>query len=231
MGALPNYYIGLQHSCTFRPSSLPYLCDEQVCQLRGCSEPVCFDSDTGRVYDFCCRRHANKAMDRGEWVPSPHKGTSVCKLPGCKELVYRDSTTKTVQTLTHTLLYIPTPRDAIRRWHFRVSCKTCVPPKLPSRTCFCFGCGFVAVALPGKNTMTNPTARLASAWTILESRRLSCQHRMPVPPPSRLCIAACVISCNPFSLVRHIVPCIPHQSTSSARQAFVGGKLRMLKYF
>ncbi|CAM9345382.1 unnamed protein product [Ectocarpus sp. 12 AP-2014] len=65
-----------------------------VCQLRDCSEPVYFDSDTGRVYDFCCRRHANKAMDRGEWVPSPHRGTSVCKLPGCKELVYRDSTTK-----------------------------------------------------------------------------------------------------------------------------------------
>ncbi|CAM9618590.1 unnamed protein product [Ectocarpus sp. 4 AP-2014] len=36
-----------------------------VCQLRGCSEPVYLDSDTGRVYDFCCRRHANKAIGRG----------------------------------------------------------------------------------------------------------------------------------------------------------------------
>ncbi|CAM9267091.1 unnamed protein product, partial [Hapterophycus canaliculatus] len=60
------------------------------CQLHGCSEQVFFDEETGRVHDFCCRRHALMARDRGEWPRPGTQGSSGCQLPGCNQWVYKD---------------------------------------------------------------------------------------------------------------------------------------------
>ncbi|CAB1106271.1 unnamed protein product [Ectocarpus sp. CCAP 1310/34] len=138
-----------------------------VCQLRGCLERVCFDSDTGRVYDFCCSWHANKAMDRGEWVLSPHKGTSLCKLPGCKELVYRDST-KTVK------------RDSVRAVDVRDSRQYC--------SAYCFSKERVEL---NKNAGSVCKLRYCSVGTLHhlqtgeDLRYYSERHRLLSIPPSK----------------------------------------------
>eukprot|EP00752_Nemacystus_decipiens_P006919 g6213.t1 len=61
-----------------------------MCRLWGCDGRRLFD---GHLHDFCCRGHAQLAKARGEWPRPANKGSSMCSLPGCKELVYRDSET------------------------------------------------------------------------------------------------------------------------------------------
>eukprot|EP01041_Mallomonas_annulata_P005543 gene5543-11165_t len=64
------------------------------CNLRGCANDVKFDSKTGRVHDFCCAVHADKAIERREWNPNGNskrfKGSKRCKFPGCSELCFYD---------------------------------------------------------------------------------------------------------------------------------------------
>lgn len=89
-----------------------------------------------------------------------------------------------------------------------------VPPKHPSRTCFCSCSGFLAEAFPGKNKTTNPTApfgkrvdsfgvsRTAFFLSKLDARASAEQAlRMPRAP----------FSCTPLLFVKRTVPCIPHQ--------------------
>lgn len=82
------------------------------CQLSGCSLTVHVDGRTGRVHNFCGRRHADLAA-AGGGSPSPSggggggaavavavtvptKGKAECRLEGCRELVYRDPVTTVV---------------------------------------------------------------------------------------------------------------------------------------
>lgn len=78
------------------------------CQLDGCSLAVHVDEHTGRVHDYCSRRHADLGLARGgpsaqapcrRAEPVSTKGTAECRLEGCKELVYRDPETKVVSGL------------------------------------------------------------------------------------------------------------------------------------
>ncbi len=72
--------------------------DETTCQLWGCAERRLVDED------FCCRGHAQLAQARGEWPRPASKGTSVCSLPGCDHLVFRDSETGKVRHTAASLL-------------------------------------------------------------------------------------------------------------------------------
>eukprot|EP01041_Mallomonas_annulata_P002921 gene2921-5735_t len=64
------------------------------CNLQGCSRNVNFNRETGRVHDFCCADHADKAIERGEWNPQGKqkhmKGSKRCKFPGCSEFSFFD---------------------------------------------------------------------------------------------------------------------------------------------
>lgn len=64
---------------------------EQICQLDGCDRNVPDNHKTGRVHDFCSRRHADRAILIGAWPRDDSKGRVECKLSGCRELVYRDT--------------------------------------------------------------------------------------------------------------------------------------------
>lgn len=83
------------------------------CQLSGCSLTVYVDENTGRVHNYCGRRHADLAAAAGGdspspggdaradadevvVVPAPIKGKAECRLEGCHELVYRDPVTTVV---------------------------------------------------------------------------------------------------------------------------------------
>ncbi|CAN0059865.1 unnamed protein product [Pylaiella littoralis] len=72
------------------------------CQKDGCPLTVYVDESTGRVHNFCGRRHADEAVAIGG-LSSPTsrrgdalvtKGTAMCKVQGCHELVFRDPWTK-----------------------------------------------------------------------------------------------------------------------------------------
>lgn len=74
------------------------------CQKDDCPLTVYVDESTGRVHNFCGRRHADEAVAIGS-LSSPTsrrgdalvtKGTAMCKVQGCHELVFRDPWTKKV---------------------------------------------------------------------------------------------------------------------------------------
>jgi hypothetical protein len=62
-----------------------------VCKLHGCNRQVFFEAETGRVHDFCGKKHADLARQRGQWEMS--NGTAVCALDGCNQLVFQDPST------------------------------------------------------------------------------------------------------------------------------------------
>ncbi|CAM9811845.1 unnamed protein product [Ectocarpus sp. 4 AP-2014] len=62
--------------------------NETACQLRGCTEKRVREQDV--LHNFCSRGHAQLAKARGEWPPNANRGSSMCKLRGCKEPVHCD---------------------------------------------------------------------------------------------------------------------------------------------
>ncbi|KAG5189803.1 hypothetical protein JKP88DRAFT_286547 [Tribonema minus] len=70
------------------------------CKLPGCSATVFFESDTGRVYDYCCRAHAYQAGALSGRSGSGSGGGGggyaahgpQCALPGCARAAYVDPT-------------------------------------------------------------------------------------------------------------------------------------------
>ena len=69
-----------------------------TCNLDGCYNSVAFDSDTGRVHDFCCKDHANTAIAHGQWALPAREHVSgtrrkvidSCFMPDCFAPVYHD---------------------------------------------------------------------------------------------------------------------------------------------
>ena len=72
------------------------------CNFKGCQKSVAFDNSTGRVHDFCCKDHADRAIASGEWVKpqrynpitSGKKGVAPpCRFPNCQLPVFTDPST------------------------------------------------------------------------------------------------------------------------------------------
>ena len=69
-----------------------------LCNLFGCKKSVAVDAQTGRVHEFCCKEHAQRAIDNGEWtrpqreqVTKRSGGEAGCKLAGCSLPVFSDA--------------------------------------------------------------------------------------------------------------------------------------------